>query len=178
MTDNTTKDSDILKYAIVNGIIDFGSIRAQYEECERMNLLDSYEYKIFESGGRWYCRLPDGRRIKRKNREDVEKEILKILKEIKKAEMDSGGKIPEEVFTEWNESRLNSGVIEGSTALRYRKTYDKYIKNADINKKPMKRITQKEWICFLQDIYNSGSPDLSERSGTYQMRSEGNLKSC
>ena len=35
--------------------------------------------------------------------------------------MDSGGKIPEEVFTEWNESRLNSGVIEGSTALRYRK---------------------------------------------------------
>ena len=121
MTDNTTKDSDILKYAIANCIIDFGSIRSQYEECERMNILDSYEYKIFESGGRWYCRLPDGRRIKRKNREDVEKEILKILKEIKKAEMDSGGKIPEEVFTEWNESRLNSGVIEGSTALRYRK---------------------------------------------------------
>ncbi len=68
MTDNTTKDSDILKYAIANCIIDFGSIRSQYEECERMNLLDSYEYKIFESGGWWYCRLPDGRRIKRKNR--------------------------------------------------------------------------------------------------------------
>ena len=68
MTDNITKDSEILKYAIAAGIIDLGSIRTQYEECERMNLLDSYEYKIFESGGWWYCRLPDGRRIKRKNR--------------------------------------------------------------------------------------------------------------
>ena len=52
MTDNITKDSEILKYAIAAGIIDLGSIRTQYEECERMNLLDSYEYKIFESGGR------------------------------------------------------------------------------------------------------------------------------
>ena len=156
MTDNTTKDSDILKYAIA--------------------LLDSYKYKIFESGGRWYCRLPDGRRIKRKNREDVEKEILKILKEIKKAEMDSGGKIPEEVFTEWNESRLNSGVIEGSTALRYRKTYDKYIKNADINKKPMKRITQKEWIRFLQDIYDSGSPTEEDPKRRISAKDLGRIK--
>ena len=81
MTDHFTIDSEILNYAIAAGIIDFGSIRTQYEECERMNLLDSYEYKIFESGGRWYCRLPDGRRIKRKNREDVENEIIKIQKE-------------------------------------------------------------------------------------------------
>ena len=176
MTDSTTKDSDILKYAIANGIIDFGSIRTQYEECERMNLLDSYEYKIFESGGRWYCRLPDGRRIKRKNREDVEKEIIKIQKERKKAEMDSGGKIPEEVFTEWNESRLNSGVIEGSTALRYRKTCDKYIKNADINKKPMKRISQKEWIRFLQDIYDSGSPTEEDPKRRISAKDLGRVK--
>ena len=84
MTDHFTIDSEILNYAIAAGIIDFGIIRTQYEECERMNLLDSYEYKIFESGGRWYCRLPDGRRIKRKNREDVENEIIKIQKERKK----------------------------------------------------------------------------------------------
>ena len=35
MTDNITKDSEILKYAIAAGIIDLGSIRTQYEECER-----------------------------------------------------------------------------------------------------------------------------------------------
>ena len=89
MTDNITKDSEILKYAIAAGIIDLGSIRTQYEECERMNLLDSYEYKIFESGGRWYCRLPDGRRLKKKNREDVESEIIKIQKERKKTEKET-----------------------------------------------------------------------------------------
>ena len=81
-----------------------------------MNLLDSYEYKIFESGGRWYCRLPDGRRLKRKNREDVESEIIKIQKERKKTEKESEGKKPEDIFTEWNMARLNSGVIEGATA--------------------------------------------------------------
>ena len=49
------------------------------------------------------------------------------------------GKKPEDIFTEWNMARLNSGVIEGATALRYRKTCDKYIKNAAINKKSVKR---------------------------------------
>jgi hypothetical protein len=72
MTKELSINPEILKYAVNAGIIDLGSIRAQYEESERMNLLNSYEYKIFESGGRWYCRLPDGRRIKRKHREDVE----------------------------------------------------------------------------------------------------------
>ena len=90
--------------------------------------------------------------------------------------MDSGGKIPEEVFTEWNESRLNSGVIEGSTALRYRKTCDKYIKNADINKKPMKRITQKEWIRFLQDIYDSGSPTEEDPKRRISAKDLGRIK--
>lgn len=97
---------EILNYAVDAGIIDLGSIRAQYEETERMKLLDSYEYKIFESGGRWYCRLPDGRRIKRKNREDVESEIIKIQKERAQKEKELTGKKPVYLFTEWNDSRL------------------------------------------------------------------------
>ena len=176
MTDNITKDSEILKYAIAAGIIDLGSIRTQYEECERMNLLDSYEYKIFESGGRWYCRLPDGRRLKRKNREDVESEIIKIQKERKKTEKESEGKKPEDIFTEWNMARLNSGVIEGATALRYRKTCDKYIKNAAINKKSVKRITRKEWTGFLQDIYDAGSPTEEDPKRRISAKELGRIK--
>ena len=149
---------EILNFAITAGIINLGSIRTQYEETERMKLLDSYEYKIFESGGRWYCRLPDGRRIKRKNREDVESEIIKIQKERAQKEKELTGKKPVDLFTEWNDSRLEKGVIQGATALRYRKTCDKYIKNAVLNKIPMKRITRKEWTAFLQDIYEAGSP--------------------
>ena len=155
---NTIMLSEILKYAIDTGIINLGSIRQQYEETERMNLLDSYEYKIFESGGRWYCRLPGGRRIKRKNREDVEKEILRIQKERIRKEKELTEKLPEDLFSEWNTSRLEKGVIQGATALRYRKTCDKYIKSADINKMPMKRITRKDWTAFLQGIYEAGSP--------------------
>lgn len=176
MTDTITMDSEILKYAIAAGIIDFGSIRTQYEECERMNLLDSYEYKIFKSGDRWYCRLPDGRRIKRKNREDVENEIIKIQRERKKIEKESEGKKPEDIFTEWNTARLASGVIAGATALRYRKTCDKYIKNAVINKKPVKRITRKEWTRFLQDIYDAGSPTEEDPKRRISAKELGRIK--
>lgn len=141
-----------------------------------MNLLDSYEYKIFKSGDRWYCRLPDGRRIKRKNREDVENEIIKIQRERKKIEKESEGKKPEDIFTEWNTARLARGVIVGATALRYRKTCDKYIKNAAINKKPVRRITRKEWTLFLQDIYDAGSPTEEDPKRRISAKELGRIK--
>ena len=56
------------------------------------------------------------------------------------------------------------------------KTCDKYIKNADINKKPMKRITQKEWIRFLQDIYDSGSPTEEDPKRRISAKDLGRIK--
>ena len=176
MTSTTLITPEILKYAVDTGIIDLGSIRTQYEETERMKLLDSYEYKIFESGGRWYCRLPDGRRIKRKNREDVENAIIKIQRERAQKEKELTGKKPEDLFTEWNTSRLEKGVIQGATALRYRKTCDKYIKSADINKMPMKRITRKDWTAFLQGIYEAGSPTREDLKRKISAKELGRVK--
>ena len=176
MTSTTLITPEILKYAVDAGIIDLGSIRTQYEETERMKLLDSYKYKIFESGGRWYCRLPDGRRIKRKNREDVESEIIKIQKERAQKEKELTGKKPVDFFTEWNDSRLAKGVIQGATALRYRKTCDKYIKNAVLNKIPMKKISRKEWTAFLQDIYEAGSPTEKDPKRKISAKELGRIK--
>ena len=49
MTSTTLITPEILKYAVDAGIIDLGSIRTQYEETERMKLLDSYEYKTLKA---------------------------------------------------------------------------------------------------------------------------------
>lgn len=42
---------------ISSGKIDTGLILAQAEVEENMNLINSYEYKMFESGGFWYVKI-------------------------------------------------------------------------------------------------------------------------
>ena len=67
-------------------------------------------------------------------------------------------------------------MILGSTALRYRKTCDKYIKNAAINKKSIEKITRKEWTRFLQDIYDAGSPTEEDPNKRITAKELGRIK--
>ena len=56
-----------------------------------------------------------------------------------------------EIFTTWNEGRLATGVITGSTAIRDLRTYEKYIGTTKFNQLPASRITREEWTSFLQE---------------------------
>ena len=65
-------------------------------------------------------KLSKKRLIKRRNKEDLEDEIIKIYKQkIENPEIN-------EIFSEWIEHRFGLGKISSATKLRYKQLYDRH----------------------------------------------------
>lgn len=66
-------NSEMLKFAIENGMIDIDTIRRKIEMQKRKEILNNHPYKIWEGNdGKWYTYLPDeekGRVLKKRNTE-------------------------------------------------------------------------------------------------------------
>ena len=135
---------------IADGTINLESILREQEERENMKLLDEYPYKIFHSGNRWYCRLPDGRRMTRKNKEDLEKEIIKIQR--RTTSYVNPNITVNDAFTSWNQYRLDKKFVTHSTVLRERATFNKYLQSTELCTRPVRSILQEEWSEFLQEL--------------------------
>ena len=80
---------DLLKYAVENGMIDLSYVQEQIEMNKRQTVLKKYGSCIWysESEKAWYCHIPDetkknGRKkVKRKNKEDIEEIVYQYFKE-------------------------------------------------------------------------------------------------
>lgn len=130
------------------------AILQKQEAEERMKLINDYEYKIFESGGRWYVRLPDGRRVKRKNKEDLEKIVFEIQRERtaeKRREKEKADHTMVRIFEAWNAERLATGVVSDATAIRDKRTFEKYFSDPSIAV-PIEDISREAWTEYLQGI--------------------------
>lgn len=81
-------NDELLKYAVENGMIDLSYMQEQIEMNKRNELLKKYESCIWYSENEkvWYCHIPDenktnGRKkVKRKNRQDIEEIIYQYYK--------------------------------------------------------------------------------------------------
>lgn len=81
---------ELLKYAIANGMIDLSYVQEQIEMNKRKTILEKYGSCIWysESEKVWYCHIPDetksnGRKkVKRKNKEDIEEIVYQYFKEV------------------------------------------------------------------------------------------------
>ena len=64
-------DTELLKYAIENGMIDAALVQEKIEMQRRKDLLEKHPYKIYEGKDKkWYTYLPDdekGRVFKKRN---------------------------------------------------------------------------------------------------------------
>ena len=70
-------DSDLLKYAIENGIIDRSTIQKNIEMSERKKFLEQHEHKIWQGkDGKYYTYIPDqkAKRGKREIRRNAKEE--------------------------------------------------------------------------------------------------------
>lgn len=120
-------NSELLKFAVENGMIDVDTIRKNVEMNERKKYLEMHNSKIWEStDGKWYTFVPDqekqkGRRlVKRKTKSEIEKYIVDFYK---------GHKEPqtiEKTFDEWIKRKLDFGEISKQTADRYEIDFNKY----------------------------------------------------
>ena len=77
--------SELLNYALQNGMISLDTIQAQFEMDERKKYLDMHVSRIWQStDGKWYTYLPNGekrRLVKRSTKKDLEDLIFDFYKE-------------------------------------------------------------------------------------------------
>lgn len=151
-------DIDIL---VKSGIIDPEQLRKQAEENRRKVLIESYKYKIYFSCGLWYVKMPDGKRIRRKNRKDIEDIVIRVQQEygdMLNTELPNA----KEIFAAWQKKRLACRLAVGATVLRDKYTFSQYLEGKDISKKPISFTTRKEWTQFLQTILNEQKPTAKD----------------
>lgn len=125
--------SELLNYALQNGIISLDTIQAQFEMDERRKYLDMHVSRIWQStDGKWYTYLPNGekrRLVKRSTKKDLEDLIFDFYKEYEEPQT------LEKTFWEWINKKLKFGEISKQTADRYEVDFYKYFgncKNRDI----------------------------------------------
>lgn len=147
MTENLPK-SELLKYALENGMIDIGTIQKQIEMNERKKYLEMHPFSIWEDkDGIWHTYLPSEQKgrihKKRRNQREIEKIIIDYWKQ--------GEENPtiDDVFEEWNDRRLELKKISAATHLRnkqyYNRHYDKF------GKRKIKSLDPDDVIDFLEE---------------------------
>ena len=149
--------SELLNYALQNGMISLDTIQAQFEMDERRKYLDMHVSRIWQStDGKWYTYLPNGekrRLVKRSTKKDSEDLIFDFYKEYEEPQT------LEKTFWEWINKKLKFGEISKQTADRYEVDFYKYFgncKNRDI------RLVDED---FLDDI-------ILNNIKLYQMKSK------
>lgn len=137
---------DVL-YAISHDIISVADVRRQNNAMKRKELLSMHTTPIrLGKDGYWHTRfyLQNGtcKQIKKKNKADIENVIISFLKE------EIENPTVEEVFTEWNNERLEQGNIKESTHLRNMQTFMRHYEA--FGREKMKQLSAEEWSEFLE----------------------------
>lgn len=141
-------DTELLKYAVENGIINTALLQEKIEMQKREELLKKHSYNIWQGkDGKWRTYLPDeekGRKlIKRTRKESVEDEIVSFWRR-----KEENPKI-KEVFEENNNRKLSLGKICEATYLRDKQYFNRHYK--EFGERRIKSVSEDEWEDFLEE---------------------------
>lgn len=119
---------DMLKYLSENDKLDMRQIQNVYDMTKKQELLNRHIYAIYQGkDGKWYTYLPDGegkrKKIKRTTKQSLEQVVIDYWQE-----KEYNPSI-EEVFTEWNNWRLEVGKIQPSTYSRNERLFKRHFQN-------------------------------------------------
>lgn len=140
--------TEMLQFAIDNGMIDESTIQEKMEMNERKKYLEKHPYKIWKGKyGKWYTYLPDKeksrKQIKRKDKIDLENTIINYWKdELENPTID-------EVFQEWNDRRLELKKISDATYDRNKQFYKRHYK--EFGKRKIKSLCWEDFEEFLEE---------------------------
>lgn len=140
--------TDILNFAFENGIIDANTIQMQFDIMENKKYLEMHTYKKWKgSDDNWHTYLPDEVRGRIPKKRKTEEELDRIIIDYWKGQLNNP--TIEEVFTEWNNRRLELGKISNSTHLRNRQCFNRHYK--DFGKVKIKSIDSEDIADFLEE---------------------------
>lgn len=160
-------DSELLRYALNNDMIDMQSIEKQIEMNERKKYLDMHNHKKWKTkDGKWCTYLPDTTKpnkralFRRGSEEDIDNLIISYWK----------GTIDNptirEVFQEWIDRKLKRGQIKPSTHLVSVQTFNRFYSNIEDRK--ISSMCENDWEDFLCECiykYNLTAKAFSNLKG-------------
>lgn len=124
--------TELLNFALANGIIDLNTIQTQIEMNERKKYLEMHNYSVFlGADGYYHTSVPDDtkknnrRAIKRKTKQDIDDAIIEYYK---KAENEPTLK---RIFEEWVSNKLKYGEIQKQTVDRYKTDFYRFFKGME-----------------------------------------------
>lgn len=160
-------ENEILKYAILKGIVNVGALQKEIELSQRENYLSEHKNRIWQGkNGNWYTELPataDKKRrlVKKVHREDLEEEIINYYRSA--AEYHTF----RSVFEEWLNAKLEWNEISKGSYDRYRGEFKRFFEGTDIPGKRVDTITDD----YMDNYIRSRVADLELTAKAY-----GNMK--
>lgn len=146
--DYDLKNEELLKFALENGILDMPHVKEQIEMVKRKELLEKHPYKIWQGkDNKFYTYLPDkekGRILKKRlTQTDIESEVIEYWKSELEDPMLS------EVFSEWNDRRLELGKISKPTWQRNQQIFNRHF--SSLGNMKIKSLTESDICDFLEE---------------------------
>lgn len=143
------KLDDILKYAVERGMIDMSSVQRQIEMDKRQELLKQHPYRIWQGkDGRYRTYIADssskyGRKLIVKSKlADIENLIIGMF------EQQEDNPTVHEIFTQWNDYRLELRKIAPATHTRNINVFKRHY--TEFGKQKIKQVTKDDFIDFLE----------------------------
>ena len=155
-----------MNYIISHGMINLDDVRENMKNDEFQKYLAQHKYKIFrDKDGRWKTTLPDksaksGRKlIAKTNEEDLKKVVVDYYKQLEANPYTLDSDITlEELYPIWLESRLLE-VNSIMTAKKNDQDWNRYYKDTEIVKIPMKNLTVNKLRDWAHEMINSKQLD-------------------
>lgn len=145
---NNLAKSDLLQFAIQSGIIDIDTIQKEMEMNERQKYLEMHSYKIWvDKQGNWNTYLPDEKKGRIRKKKRTERELQNLIVEYWRGQVENP--TINEVFTEWNNRRLELGKITAATHTRNRQYYERHFKQ--FGEQQIKQVESEDMIDFLEE---------------------------
>ena len=142
--------SDVLKYAIENGIIDIAEIQLRVDDMRKTKYIENHDQAIWESGGYWFTHVKTSRGrklLKRKTRESLNELIIQTY-----FDMEVNPTV-EECYTQWSKDKLEHLEIQKQTYDRYETDFTRFFKK--MGKRKIKDVTEDELYDFCKDTISN-----------------------
>lgn len=129
-------------------MIDLAYVQEQIEMNKRKELLAKHPYRIWEGkDGKWRTYLPDKEKNRKLVKRNTEQSIEDVVVEYWKEQLENP--TIREVFTEWNDRRLELKKISDSTHLRNEQIFNRHF--SEFGKRKIKSVDQEEIEEFLEE---------------------------
>jgi integrase len=143
-----TNESEVLRFAIENGMLDLSSVQIEMDKKEREKYLAGHKYEIWQGKNeKWYTYLPakEGRVLKKRN---SEKDILNLVVDYYKSQEEEP--TVSDVFKDWVNTKLEYEEISRGTFDRYTNDYIRFFKGTSFEKKKVKDVTEDDIEDFIR----------------------------